>query len=153
MDEQVVRGRFDGRGRVEVVLRSGRGDERERAERIAHAMGYRLSEVQGLGRLGIRLDFTRDDDPRARRRAEESVRRLRAGVPLLSAPDAPPPPPPGPPPAAAPAPRPRPRAVIPDEPPPPPAAVRPPAPRVPPRPAYPPPPPPPPRTVRRGAGP
>ncbi|MFI7009346.1 hypothetical protein [Streptomyces sp. NPDC050145] len=147
MDEQVVRAGFDGRGRVEVVLHSGSQDERERAERIAHALGYRLSEVQGLGRMGVRLGFVRDDDPRARRRAGESVSRLRAGVPLLPASDAPPPPPPGPPPAAAPEPRPRPRTAVPDEPPPPPAVVRPPAPRVPPRPSYPPPPSPPPASA------
>lgn len=156
MEDDEIRSRFDGRGHVEI---RGPVSVKARAEQIAHALGYRMiavEESRGAGLafgyrtpLSVRLLFRRDDDPRARRRAERTVERLRAGGPVLAY-DEPPPPPPPP---QAPAPpltprstasRPR-RSLEPQ--PPPPAPSGPPGPLVPSRPPYPPPPPPPPAAV------
>ncbi|MEU3401593.1 hypothetical protein [Streptomyces filamentosus] len=154
MDDDEVRARFDGGGRVE--LRPGNRlttAGRERIEAIAHALGYRLVGVENLGFLyGVKLVYERDDGPLARRRNELAVARLRAGGPLLlgvepPAPPLPPPPPPAVPPTGRP-PR-RGGGGLPSEPPPPPPAARPPGPRVPPPPAFPPPPPPPPAVLRK----
>lgn len=148
MTDDEIRSRFDGRGRVEI---SGGADVRARAEPIAYALGYELVRAERSRGPGgvfglpdpvtVRLFFRRDDDPRARRRAERTIERLRAGGPVSAdEPPPAPPPPPGPPPPHVhrpPAPRPR-RSMEPQPPPP----VGPPRPRVPPRPAYPPPPPP-----------
>lgn len=151
MRDDEIRSRFDGRGQVEI---SGGASVQERAEPIAYALGYELirtERTRGPGRVfglpapvTVHLFFRRDDDPRARRRAERTIERLRAGGPVLADDEPPsaPPPPPGPPPPfvhRTPAPRPR-RSMEPQPPPP----VGPPRPRIPPRPAYPPPPPPPP---------
>ncbi|MCS0600246.1 hypothetical protein NX794_03200 [Streptomyces sp. LP11] len=138
MNDDEIRARFDGRGQVEIRLGLA---ERARAERVAHALGYRLLSRDHIGRWTYRHVFQRDDDPRARRRAERTVERLRAGGPVLADDREVPPPLPAPPPAPTrrpPAPRPR-RSMEPRPPPP----VGPPGPRVPPRPPYPPPPPPP----------
>ncbi|MFH7336691.1 hypothetical protein [Streptomyces sp. KHY 26] len=90
MTDDEIRSRFDGRGMVEI-----RGGEliKARAEPIAHALGYRLVSTEtrrpATSLLGYRgpatlgLFFRRDDDPRARRRAEQTIERLRAGGPLL----------------------------------------------------------------------
>ncbi|MFE3638002.1 hypothetical protein [Streptomyces sp. NPDC059168] len=151
MRSDEIRSRFDGQGQVEI---SGGASLRARAEPIAHALGYELIRAERTRGPGlvfglpapvtVRLVFRRDDDPRARRRAELTVERLRAGGPVLAdgEPLPPPPPPPGPPPPlvhrpAAPRPG---RSLEPR----PPGPVGPPRPRIPPRPAYPPPPPPPP---------
>ncbi|MFI9254521.1 hypothetical protein [Streptomyces sp. NPDC053069] len=77
-----------------------------RAEGIAQALGYRLiatEESRGAGLafgcrtpLSVRLLFRRDDDPRARRRAERTVERLRTGGPVLADDELPAPPPPVP---------------------------------------------------------
>ncbi|KOV62692.1 hypothetical protein [Streptomyces sp. MMG1121] len=161
MDADAIRSRFDGRGQVALRLDAG---SRALAGQIAHALGYEPTSVEHHGgatveafgvrsRRGVRyvLHFRRDDDPRARRRAELTVERLRAGGPLLPdgalEPPAPPPPAPAPPLVPRP-PRPRPRRS-PEPQPPPPAPTGPPGPRIPPRPAYPPAPPPP---GRPGAG-
>ncbi|GGU90293.1 hypothetical protein GCM10010260_25870 [Streptomyces filipinensis] len=151
MQADEIRSRFDGRGQVELRLGTG---HRALAERIAHALGYRLVLAEQLsgpsavllgyrGPVTVRLLFRRDDDPRARRRAERTIERLRAGGPVLA--DDEPPPPPPPPPAPAPPltprpPQPRPRRSLEPQPPPPVGAPRP---RIPPRPPCPPPPPPP----------
>ncbi|MFE1447964.1 hypothetical protein [Streptomyces olivaceoviridis] len=154
MKDDEIRSRFDGRGHVEI---RGPVSVTARAEEIAHALGYRLiatEESRGAGLafgyrtpLSVRLLFRRDDDPRARRRAQRTVERLRAGGPVLGGEELPPPPPPAPAPPLTPrstAPRPR-RSMEPQ--PPPPAPPGPPGPPVPPRPPYPPPPPPPPAAV------
>ncbi|MER6348071.1 hypothetical protein ACWC10_04340 [Streptomyces sp. NPDC001595] len=139
-----IRARFDGRGRVELLPGHADAARRRRVDEIADALGYRPLAVHNLGLAGVRLDYARDDDPLARRRAEQSIARLRAGVPLLPVPASPPPPPPPPPPVA---PEPRPRRPRPSstQPPPPPSAT-PVRRRVPPRPPYPPLPPLPPPT-------
>ncbi|MFF5025865.1 hypothetical protein ACFY2J_16830 [Streptomyces collinus] len=124
------------------------------AVRIAYVLGYELisaEQSRGPGLvLGlpqpaatVRLVFRRDDDPRARRRAELTIARLRAGGPVLTDDelDPPPPPPSDPPPFVPRPPRPRPRRSLEPRPPPPVGAPRP---RIPPRPAYPPAPAPPP---------
>lgn len=144
MNDDEIRGSFDGRGRVDLLLGLTTAAKQHRIEEIAHAFGYRLLATQNLGRAGVRLLYERDDDPRARRRAELSVARLRAGGPLLSAVESPPPPPPGPPPPVSSQPRPR-QPTRPPSPPPPPSTVAPPRPRFPPPPVVPPPPPPPPQ--------
>ncbi|WP_372352585.1 hypothetical protein [Streptomyces sp. KL116D] len=95
---------FDGRGRVEILPGLVTAAERQRIEETGHAFGYRLAAADSLGRRGVRLLFERDDGPVARRRAELTVARLRAGGPLLPVVDAPPPPPPPPPPVAPPPP-------------------------------------------------
>ncbi|AGS70071.1 hypothetical protein [Streptomyces collinus] len=153
MDADTIRSRFDGRGHVELQVGAG---QRAPAEAIGHALGYELVSVEqrggspiDLGAIdlrtarGYRLVFRRDDDPRARRRAELTIARLRAGGPVLTDDelDPPPPPPSDPPPFVPRPPRPRPAAVAgaPAAPP-----VGAPRPRVPPRPAYPPAPAPPP---------
>ena len=146
MNGDEIRSRFDGRGRVEFRLDAS---ALPRAKDIAHALGYRLLSSGRVSRWVHVLVFQRDDDPRARRRAEQTIERLRAGGPVL--PDgelpAPPPPPPAPAPPLAPRqPEPRPRRSLEPQPPPP---VGPPAagllgPRIPSRPPYPPLPPPPP---------
>ncbi|MFJ9868322.1 hypothetical protein [Streptomyces sp. NPDC101165] len=154
MDVDEIRSRFDGRGQVELRLGPG---QKALAEEIAHALGYQLVSVeQHGGRIiqfpsstyrtpsGVGLLFRRDDDPRARRRAEQTVERLRAGGPVLvdrELPEPPPPPPAPAPPLMPGQPAPRPRRSLEPQPPPP---VGPPAPRIPPRPPYPPPPSPPP---------
>ncbi|WP_129308706.1 hypothetical protein [Streptomyces sp. L2] len=148
MDDGDIRSRFDGRGLVEI---EGYAAVKERAEEIAYALGYELIHTERRGGAAVplamggayrrparvRLVFRRDDDPRARRRAEQAIERLRAGGPLLT--DAeltPPPPPPSPPPPYTPRPpAPRPRRSLEPQPPPPP---RPPGPRIPPRPLHPP---------------
>ncbi|MFS4097453.1 hypothetical protein ACLU3S_33820, partial [Streptomyces sp. AF1A] len=85
MEDDEIRSRFDGRGHVEI---EGPVAVRERVEAIGHALGYRLiavEESRGAGLalgirtpLKVRLRFRRDDDPRARRRAERTIERLRA---------------------------------------------------------------------------
>ncbi|MFG2128567.1 hypothetical protein ACGFNV_12310 [Streptomyces sp. NPDC048751] len=140
-DEETVR-HFDGRGRVEVQLSARDVPKAGRVEEIAHALGYRLLATETLGRSGLLLRFERDDFPQARRRAELTIERLRAGGPVLPAMEPPPPPPPAPAPPVTPRePAPRPRRSLEPQPPPP---AAPPGHRVPPRPPYPPPPPPPP---------
>ncbi|MFE1881589.1 hypothetical protein [Streptomyces diastatochromogenes] len=152
MNDDEIRSRFDGRGHVEI---QGAVSVKARAEAIAHALGYVLISSEQLrgagyvllgyrGPVTLRLLFRRDDDPRARRRAEQTIERLRAGGPVLSdeEPPLPPPPPPTPAPPLTPRqPAPRPRRSLEPQPPPP---LGPPAPRIPPRPPYPPPPSPPP---------
>ncbi|MEU8692149.1 hypothetical protein [Streptomyces sp. NPDC048665] len=156
MDTDAIRSRFDGRGQVELRLGA---EGTALAGQIAYALGYELvsAERQGgtaAGALGAPyrtavtfvLHFRRDDDPRARRRAELTVERLRAGGPVLpdGALDPPAPPPPAPAPPLVPRPpEPRPRRSLEPQPPPP-APTSPPGPRIPLRPAYPPAPPPPP---------
>ncbi|WP_333764912.1 hypothetical protein, partial [Streptomyces sp. IBSBF 2390] len=106
MDDDEIRARFDGRGVVEL---RGRVSLKERAERVAYVLGYELVSAERTGGPGpvlgfprppatVQLVFRRDDDPRARRRAERTVERLRAGGPLLADDEAllPPPPPPAP---------------------------------------------------------
>ncbi|MDX2594289.1 hypothetical protein PV343_18855 [Streptomyces sp. WI03-4A] len=153
MDADAIRSRFDGRGQVELQVGGG---QRAPAEAIARALGYELVSVEqrggrpiNLGAIDLRtarsyrLVFRRDDDPRARRRAELTIERLRAGGPVLTDDELlPPPPPPSPPPPFVPRPpQPRPRRSWEPQPPPP---VGPSRPRIPPRPAYPPAPAPPP---------
>lgn len=152
MDADAMRPRFDGRGQVELQVGGG---QRAPAEAIARALGHELVSVGQRGRpidlgaidlrtaRGYRLVFRRDDDPRARRRAELTIARLRAGGPVLPDDelDPPPPPPSDPPPFVPRPPQPRPRRSLEPRPPPPVGAPRP---RTPPRPAYPPAPGPPP---------
>ncbi|MFC9282734.1 hypothetical protein [Streptomyces collinus] len=153
MDADAIRSRFDGRGQVEIRFTGG---QPALVEAIARALGYELVSVEqrggrpiDLGAIDLRtarsyrLVFRRDDDPRARRRAELTIERLRAGGPVLTDDElVPPPPPPSPSPPFVPRPpQPRPRRSLEPQPPPP---VGPSRPRVPPRPAYPPAPGPPP---------
>ncbi|MFE6102644.1 hypothetical protein ACFVQ4_22075 [Streptomyces laurentii] len=151
MDEGKVRVRFDGRAQVEIRLGRVTGDDRSRADEIAHAFGYRFHSSAPIGSpfpSGVLVLYERDDGPLARRRNELTIARLRAGGSLLPVVEPPPPPlPPPPPTVLAPPPPRRERFSYPSEPPPPPTSVPPPRPRVPsypPPPAYPPPPPPPP---------
>ncbi|MFF7974104.1 hypothetical protein [Streptomyces sp. NPDC007905] len=139
-DDEIV-AHFDGRGRVH--LRFGRvcAEKARRMVEIAHALGYRPLAAGALRRGDVPRFHERDDDPRARRRAERTVERLRAGGPVLVDDESalPPPPPPAPAPPLMPRqPTPRPRRSLEPQPTPP---VGPPGPRVPPRPPHPPPPP------------
>ncbi|MFJ8584734.1 hypothetical protein ACIRD2_08750 [Streptomyces sp. NPDC093595] len=146
MKDEEIRTRFDGRGRVELLPGNLPYTGQRRIEEIAHALGYRLTAADRLYPVGVRLVYDRDDTPQARRRAELSIARLRAGRPLLPATEPPVPPPPPPPPPAPAQLQPRRPSRPPSEPPPPPPlpAPGPARPRVPPPPSYPPPPPPPP---------
>ncbi|MDF6022598.1 hypothetical protein [Streptomyces sp. JH34] len=138
MEDDEIRARFDGRSRVDLLPGHVTAQRQRRIEEMGHALGYRLLDTQGLGPRGVRLVYERDDGPLARRRAELTVARLRAGGPLLPVMEPPAPPPPGPPPPA-PAPRPpRQPSRPPSGPPPPPHTVAPARPRLPPRPPYPP---------------
>lgn len=139
MKDDEIRAHFDGRGRVELLPGHAIASKQGRIGEIAHALGYRLLATQSLGRAGVRLVYERDDAPHARRRAEQTIERLRAGDPVLPAIE-PPPPPPAPPLMSRQTP-PRPRRSLEPQPPPPPT---PPGPRIPSRPPHPPPPPPPP---------
>ncbi|WP_329117942.1 hypothetical protein [Streptomyces sp. NBC_01353] len=145
MNDDEIRARFDGRARVELILGDVTASRRSRIEEIAHALGYRLLAVHNLGYGRVRLDHERDEDPRARRRAELTTARLRAGGPLLPAVEPPPPPPPAMPPPAPSASS-QARSRQPGRPwsapPPPPPVAAPPGPRIPPPPPFPPPPPP-----------
>lgn len=100
--EAEVLAQFDGRGRVEIVLRGLRVARAGRIQAIAHEMGYALHSREGLSNDVVRLHFIRDDNPLARRRAEETQARIAAGGPLLLPggvrPPSPPPPPQPPPP-------------------------------------------------------
>ncbi|MFF8977535.1 hypothetical protein ACF08A_12070 [Streptomyces cellulosae] len=92
---------FDGRGRVEITLRGLRVARAKHIEAIAHELGYALHSREVRGRNVVCLHFVRDDNPLARRRAEETHARVAAGGPVLLPPGAwrpPPPPPPLPPP-------------------------------------------------------
>ncbi|OIJ92664.1 hypothetical protein [Streptomyces colonosanans] len=89
---------FDGRGRIELLLGTLENLFTRNVEGIAHALGYRLLSTEVIGRTRIRYCFERDDAPLARRRAELTIARLRAGGPVLPACEPPPPPPPSPPP-------------------------------------------------------
>ncbi|WP_030377457.1 MULTISPECIES: hypothetical protein [unclassified Streptomyces] len=140
MKDDELRARFDGRGVVEVRLDVSAGG---RAEEVGHALGYTLIRRGKITRRLLELVFRRDDDPLARRRAEETVERLRAGGPVLpegKQPTFPPPPPSPPPPLTLREPTPRPRRSLEPQPPPP-APSGPSGPRIPSRPPYPPPPP------------
>ncbi|MCX4866106.1 hypothetical protein OHU11_23550 [Streptomyces sp. NBC_00257] len=100
MKDDEIRASFDGRARVKLLPDRATASNRHRIEEIAHALGYRLLATENLVEFGIRLVYERDDAPIARRRAELTIARLRAGGPLLPAVEPPPPPPPGPPPPA-----------------------------------------------------
>lgn len=140
-DEEIV-AHFDGRGRVELLTGHLNASRKRRIEEITYELGYRLLSTENLDHARVRLRFERDDAPHARRRAEQTIERLRTGGPALPAVEPPPPPPPRPAPPLTPRqPRPRPRRSLEPQPPPPPP---PPGSRIPPRPPYPPPPPPPP---------
>ncbi|MFD9030424.1 hypothetical protein ACFVZW_04540 [Streptomyces sp. NPDC059567] len=142
MNDDEIRARFDGRARVELILGDVTASGRSRIDEIAHALGYRLLAVHNLGYARFRLDYERDEDPRARRRTELTIARLRAGGPLLPAVEPPPPPPPATPPPAPSQARPRQPGRPWSAPPPPPPRAAPPGPRIPPPPPFPPPPPP-----------
>ncbi|MFE3148337.1 hypothetical protein ACFXJ6_16990 [Streptomyces sp. NPDC059218] len=146
MKDDEIRASFDGRARVKLLPDRATASNRHRIEEIAHALGYRLLATENLVEFGIRLVYERDDAPIARRRAELTIARLRAGGPLLPVVEPPPPPPPGPPPPAPSQDRPRqpgrPRWGAPPPPPPPVTGVAPARPRFPPPPPGPPPPPP-----------
>ncbi|MER5294079.1 hypothetical protein ABT382_18650 [Streptomyces pharetrae] len=138
MDDDEIRSRFDGRGEVGLLLGGVTAARRRRIDDIGHALGYRLLDAQNLGYGRVRLRYRRDDAPHARRRAEQTIARLRAGGPVLSEIEpAPPPPPSAPPPAGHRPPGPR-RRPPSHEPPPPPPVAAPPRPRLPPLPPYPP---------------
>ncbi|MFI8238825.1 hypothetical protein ACIF83_16395 [Streptomyces sp. NPDC085866] len=138
-DEEIV-AHFDGRGRVHLRFGHVDAEKARRMVEIAHALGYRPLSTGTLGRGGIARYYERDDAPHARRRAAQTIERLRAGGPVLPEVEpSPPPPPPPPPPLTPRQPPPRPRRSMEPQPPPP---VGPPGPRIPPRPPYPPPPPP-----------
>ncbi|MFI0977248.1 hypothetical protein ACH4SP_09490 [Streptomyces sp. NPDC021093] len=145
MEEHEMIAHLDGRGRIEMHL----GDvDRGRVEEMVRALGYRLDVMEFVPRIGYRAVCERDDAPNARRRAELSIERLRAGRPLLPAEEPYVPPPQPPPPCTPPPPgTPPPRRSREWGPPPPPDTAPPPPPRgrrAPLRPAFPPPPPPPP---------
>jgi hypothetical protein len=90
---------FDGRGRIELTPNFLQDAMSRNIEGIGHALGYRLLSTEVTdSRTRIRYRFERDDTPRARRRAELTIARLRAGGPVLPAWEPPPPPPPSPPP-------------------------------------------------------
>jgi hypothetical protein len=140
MNDDELRARFDGRGVVTVRLDvSAEG----RAEEVGRALGYTVIQRGRIRRRLLELVFRRVDDPLTRRRAEQTVERLRAGGPVLpegKQPSFPPPPPSPAPPLTLRQPPPRPRRSLEPQPPPP-APSAPPGPRIPPRPPYPPPPP------------
>ncbi|WP_258573807.1 hypothetical protein [Streptomyces sp. KM273126] len=101
-DEEVV-ARFDGRGRVELLLGRLENVFQRNVEEIAHAFGYRLLSTEIVGRARIRYLYERDDASPARRRAELTIARLHTGGPVLPALESPPSPPPSPPPPLPPA--------------------------------------------------
>lgn len=137
-DEEIIR-HFDGRGRVHLQFPHTTSAERcGRMMAIAHALGYKPLFTGTLGRREFPRFYERDDAPDARRRAEQTIERLRAGGPVLPESETAPPPPPNPPPPAGPPPPPRQRFQVPEGPPPTPPVVGPARPRVPPRPPFPP---------------
>ncbi|MFE2809603.1 hypothetical protein ACFXGG_04015 [Streptomyces nigra] len=96
-----ILGHFDGRGRVEITLRGLRVARAGRVGAIAYELGYALHSRDVRSKNVVRLHFVRDDDPLARRRAEETRARVSAGGPPLwpeGARRPGPPPPPQPPP-------------------------------------------------------
>jgi hypothetical protein len=143
-DEEIIR-HFDGRGRVHLQFPHTTSAERCRSMMaIAHTLGYKPLFTDTLGRREFPRFYERDDAPHARRRAEQTIERMRAGGPVLSPFEETPPPPPPPPPPAGPRPSPRQRFQPPQGPPPPPSTAAPAQPRLPPQPLMPPPPSPPP---------
>ncbi|MET8896393.1 hypothetical protein [Streptomyces albogriseolus] len=97
-----VSARFDGCGRVEIVLRGLRVARARSVEAIAHETGCALNSREVRGKNVLRLRFVRDDNPLAGRRAEETQARITAGGPLplpggARRPSPPPPPQPLPP--------------------------------------------------------
>lgn len=79
--EAEVLAQFDGRGRIEIVLRGFRVARAGRIQAIAQEMGYALHSREGRSNDVVRLHFIRDDNPLARRRAEETQARIAAGGP------------------------------------------------------------------------
>ncbi|MCQ9135058.1 hypothetical protein KMS84_30375, partial [Streptomyces sp. IBSBF 2807] len=95
-DEEIIR-HFDGRGRVRLQFPHATSAERcRRMMAIAHALGYKALSTDALGRGEFPRLYERDDAPDARRRAEQTIARLRAGGPVLPGIEPPPPPPPSP---------------------------------------------------------
>lgn len=68
MNDDEIRARFDGRGRVELVPHDRvTAAKRRRIEDIAHARGYRSLDVRNAGMGGIQFGYEGDDGPQARR--------------------------------------------------------------------------------------
>ncbi|MFJ9819865.1 hypothetical protein ACIRU3_32295 [Streptomyces sp. NPDC101151] len=129
----------DGRRDTVPLRRPGSGGDAARHVGEAScggALGYQLLSSHRIRRWVLLLVFRRDDDPLARRRAGQTIERLRAGGPVLVDRELPqPPPPPAPAPPLTPRPpAPRPRRSMEPQPPPP---LGPPGARIPPRPPAP----------------
>ncbi|MFC7510999.1 hypothetical protein ACFQV4_09705 [Streptomyces thermocarboxydus] len=99
--EAEVLAQFDGRGRIEIVLRGFRVARAGRIQAIAQEMGYALHSREGRSNDVVRLHFIRDDNPwpagAPRRHRPGSPRAAPAAAGGVRPPSPPPPPQPPPP--------------------------------------------------------
>ncbi|MFC7262204.1 hypothetical protein [Streptomyces lutosisoli] len=75
---------FDGRGRAEFLLGGLQVMDGDKITAIAYEFGYDLRESEAVSRGSYRMIYVRNDSPEVRRRAQQTLDRLRAGGPLLS---------------------------------------------------------------------
>ncbi|GAA2660652.1 hypothetical protein [Streptomyces lunalinharesii] len=78
MNDEVIAAGFDGRPSVEILVTGLAAHRIDRITWIATELGYTLSGEEMRGRGAIRLNFTRDDSPTARQRAQAAIARVRA---------------------------------------------------------------------------
>ncbi|WP_282702638.1 hypothetical protein [Streptomyces sp. CC219B] len=83
MRDPEILAHIDGRGRAEFVLGGFEGRHTARITAIGHELGYVLKSTEIRGRSVARLVYVRDDSPLARRRAGQTLDRLRTGGALL----------------------------------------------------------------------
>jgi len=80
-DEEIL-ARFDGRGGTEFLLGGFEALNSHMITAIASKCGYDLRATELPGKSAMRLIYVRNDAPLARRRAQQTQERLRAGGPL-----------------------------------------------------------------------
>ncbi|MGW1052028.1 hypothetical protein [Streptomyces sp. NPDC002521] len=83
MKDAEILAHFDGRGQAEFLLGGFEGRQSDQITAIGYELGYDLQTTEMPSKSTIRLTFVRNDSPTARRRAQQSQDRLRAGGPLL----------------------------------------------------------------------
>ncbi|WP_406473888.1 hypothetical protein [Streptomyces sp. NBC_01615] len=84
MEDAEIIAYFDGRGRAEFLLGGLQVMHADKIAAIAYEFGYDLREVEMPSRGSYRMVYVRNDSPEVRRRAQQTLDRLRAGGPLLS---------------------------------------------------------------------
>ncbi|WP_328768968.1 hypothetical protein [Streptomyces sp. NBC_00286] len=84
MKDAEILAQFDGRGRAEFLLGGFEAMSSDKITAFAFEFGYDLYATETPSKSTMRLIYERNDSPTARRRAQQTVDRLRAGGPLLA---------------------------------------------------------------------